>query len=204
MLTRLDKGHTAADLHRCVELLREVGIEPRPSLLPFTPWTRRRDLVELLDFVAAHDLIPNVDPVQYSIRLLLPPHSLLLDPPDPVLAGALLPASVGEIAVGWRSADPVLDELASALAALAEESATEGALPEENYRAVRRLVLSTLGEDDRGLPPLACAPGPAPSERGRLDESWFCCAEPTLAQLGRLASEEKAVFLGSAIPTARR
>ena len=79
VLARLDKGHNAADLmaRRC-GILRRAGIEPRPSLLPFTPWTTRDDLVELLDFVARHDLVANVDAVQYGIRLLLPPHSLLL------------------------------------------------------------------------------------------------------------------------------
>ena len=54
-------------------LLRAHGIEIRPSWLPFTPWTtRRRRAVALLDFVAEHDLVGNVDPVQYTIRLLLP------------------------------------------------------------------------------------------------------------------------------------
>ncbi|MGH2684195.1 MAG: radical SAM protein, partial [Actinomycetota bacterium] len=82
ILERLDKGHTAADAVEAVSILRGHGIELRPSLLPFTPWTTRRALADLIDFVAAHDLVGNVDPVQYSIRLLLPDGSLLLDHPD--------------------------------------------------------------------------------------------------------------------------
>ena len=39
ILERLDKGHTAADAGRAVRLLREHGIDVRPSFLPFTPWT---------------------------------------------------------------------------------------------------------------------------------------------------------------------
>ena len=58
--------------------LREHGIEVRPSWLPFTPWTTLDDLVDLIDFVVAHDLVANVDPVQYTVRLLLPEGSLLL------------------------------------------------------------------------------------------------------------------------------
>ena len=42
----------------------------QPSLLPFTPWTTLASLVGLMDFVADHDLIGNVDPVHYSIQLL--------------------------------------------------------------------------------------------------------------------------------------
>src|SRR3954470_4416888 len=72
ILSRLDKGHTAREAADAIALLREHGIEPRPSFMPFTPWTTVEDVVELLDFVAAHDLVGNVDPVQYTIRLLLP------------------------------------------------------------------------------------------------------------------------------------
>src|SRR5262249_19776766 len=77
MLARLHKGHRASDAAQAVEILRAYGIELRPSFLPFTPWTTRADIVDLIDFVAGHDLVANVDPVQYSIRLLLPEGSLL-------------------------------------------------------------------------------------------------------------------------------
>ena len=53
------------------------GIEIRPSFLPFTPWTTLDDVADIVDFVAAHDLVANVDPVQYTIRLLVPEGSLL-------------------------------------------------------------------------------------------------------------------------------
>src|SRR5436190_13047536 len=69
ILARLDKGHTAADAANAVALLREHGIEMRPSFLPFTPWTTEGDVLDILDFVVEHDLIGNVDPVQYAIRL---------------------------------------------------------------------------------------------------------------------------------------
>jgi hypothetical protein len=58
--------------------MREHGIEVRPSWMPFTPWTTPGDVVEMLDFVAEHDLGGNVDPIQYTTRLLLPEGSLLL------------------------------------------------------------------------------------------------------------------------------
>ena len=48
VLRILDKGHTAADAAEAVRLLRAHGIEPRPSLLPFTPWTTRDALLTLL------------------------------------------------------------------------------------------------------------------------------------------------------------
>ena len=77
-LERLDKGHTAAEAGQAVELLRSHGIEIRPSWLPFTPWATLDDVRAILEFVAEHDLVGNVDPVQYTIRLLVPEGSLLL------------------------------------------------------------------------------------------------------------------------------
>ena len=77
-LELLDKGHTAADAGQAVELLRTHGIEIRPSWLPFTPWATIDDVRAILEFVAVHGLVGNVDPVQYTIRLLVPEGSLLL------------------------------------------------------------------------------------------------------------------------------
>nr|MBA3654542.1 radical SAM protein [Actinomycetota bacterium] len=82
ILERLDKGHTAAEAAEAVRIVRRADIDLRPSWLPFTPWTTRPDVVDILDFVADHDLVASVDPVQYTIRLLLPRGSLLLDDPD--------------------------------------------------------------------------------------------------------------------------
>ncbi len=67
---------------RAVELLREHGIESRPVSHAFTPWTTPRDLPDIVDFVAAYDLVANVDPVPYTIRLLVPDGSLLLKRDD--------------------------------------------------------------------------------------------------------------------------
>jgi len=39
------------------------------------------DYLEILDFVETEGLIDHVDPVQYTIRLLVPPRSALLDRP---------------------------------------------------------------------------------------------------------------------------
>lgn len=200
VLERLDKGHSPGEARRAVELLRAAGIEPRPSLLPFTPWSERDDLVELLDFAAEFDLVWNLDPVQWGIRLLLPPGSLLLERPDPVLAAALAAGAGDGAAAGdemaqalgrrWAHADPLLDELALALGELVEKAAAVMEPLPETYAAVRGVVFDALGRGDRGVPePRAAArsavPGPL---RARLTEAWFCCAEPTGAQLARTVS----------------
>src|SRR5207245_6368789 len=79
VLAHLAKGHTRADLIEALRAVRAAGTALRPTWVPFTPWATLDDYRELLDFVEAHELIDAIDPVQYSIRLLVPPASLLLE-----------------------------------------------------------------------------------------------------------------------------
>jgi hypothetical protein len=175
VLERLDKGHTRVDAVRAVTILRTHGIEVRPSFLPFTPWTTRDDVVALLDFVHAHDLVGSVDPVQYTIRLLLPRGSLLLDHPD--IAPYLGEWDDERLTYKWRAADPGVDDLQAEIAAIVEAGTEKRADTVTTYERVRAAV---------GAPPVDLSG----STRGRprLSESWFCCAEPTNAQVVRLGA----------------
>jgi radical SAM superfamily enzyme YgiQ (UPF0313 family) len=161
ILERLDKGHTARKAADAIALLREHGIEPRPSLMPFTPWTSVGDVVELLDFVAAHDLMGNVDPVQYTIRLLLPEGSLLLDHPD--MRPHLGAYDAERLSWSWTAADPEVDELQARLAALVEGATAAGEPPAMTYERIR----AEVGADAQ------IEPGSVEG-RPRLTEPWFC------------------------------
>ena len=175
ILEHLDKGHTAADAALAVRILRDHQIDVRPSFLPFTPWTARDDVVQLLDFVADHDLVASVDPVQYTIRLLLPVDSLLLALPD--LAPHLGSWDAARLTYPWTSADPSMDDLQRELASLVESSIERGDAITETYAAVRAAV---------GARPVAL--GQVVTDRPHLTESWFCCAEPTDTQLKAVAT----------------
>jgi len=185
VLRRLDKGHTVAEEIEAVKVLRSAGIEPRPSLLPFTPWTTAGDLLDLLDLVAHCDLIGNVDPVQFTIRLLVPPGSLLLDSGD--LDGLLGPYDPEHLGWEWTSTDGRLDVLQQRLVALAQLADAESWDDMAAYRAVRAEAWRLLDIHDRAEAPPQSDPDLrsqiAPDERPRLSEAWFCCAEPTSAQL---------------------
>lgn len=183
VLARLHKGHTAADVVRAVAVLRAAGIEPRPSLVPFTPWTTRQGVADLLDLLDRADLVGNVDAVQLGIRLLLPPGSLLLDDPD---VQACLDG-YDDDALGWRwhHRDGAVDTLQVAVAQVAEQAACQGWPLAEAHGAVRRVVADALGR-----PELRRAPAADPALRSalagdarpRTTEPWFCCAEPTADQ----------------------
>jgi hypothetical protein len=183
-LAALDKGHTAAEASAAIALLRGHGIEVRPSWLPFTPWTTIEDLVALADFVLDHDLVPNVDPVQFTVRLLVPEGSLLLNRSD--MTPHLGPYDADRLGWTWVHPDPSIDLLQQELAALVEERVErDGA---ETFGAIDALIRSRSAHPSvRPSPAGAVSTGPRPEQRARLTEPWFCCSEPTAAQLAPLA-----------------
>ncbi|BDG07202.1 CUAEP/CCAEP-tail radical SAM (seleno)protein [Anaeromyxobacter paludicola] len=165
VLAKLDKGHTRADALRAFELCAETGVALRPSLLPFTPWSTLEDYLDLLQTFEERGWLPQLDPVQLSIRLLVPPGSLLLR--DPAFAGAALDPAA--LTFRWAHPDPRMDALQAKVAGLVEERAAAGADPLETVAAVKALALAAAGRvhqhvtraRDRRFTP-------------RLTESWFC------------------------------
>lgn len=174
----LDKGHTASDASQAVMALRECGIEVRPSWLPFTPWTTISDLVDLFDFVAAHDLVANVDPVQYSIRLLLPEGSLLAGTPD--MSPHLVGYDPGLLGWTWTHPDPEVEHLNKVIAHEVETSLGEPA--EDTFERLDAIVRGAEGSRRPRPQNGSVSRGPV-GARPRLSETWFCCSEPTQSQL---------------------
>ena len=162
-LQALRKGHCAADVPRALRLVRAAGIDLRPTLLPYTPWTELGDLPLLFDFATEHDLLEQIDPVQYTLRLLIPPGSAILDGDEPrPWLSRFEPEQFGW---AWTHPDPRVDELWRASAALAKDDAESGADPLHTFRRLRALA------DDRPHPRTA----PRARKRApRLTEPWFC------------------------------
>jgi len=159
VLDILDKGHHAADIVAALEIVRGAGLSLRPTFLPFTPWTTAADYLALVHFVLEHDLTAEVDPVQLTLRLLVPPGSLLLDRPE---FGALDEATCSHV---WTHPDPRMDALQAEVAALAEQHAAD---PEAAFAAIHLAAARALG---------AHPPHTAPPPRRRvprLSEPWFC------------------------------
>lgn len=165
ILRRLDKGHTAGDAARAVELLRGAGIDIHPTWLPFTPWTTAASVADIAGFVWEHDVAPVTDPVQLSIRLLIPDGSLLLDLPD--LKPYLLGYDDTSLGYRWRSADPAMDELQTRLGEMADRATTAGEDSLVTLRAMTEVIAEAGGRD---IP----AGAVSVTGRPRLTEPWFC------------------------------
>ena len=121
VLAALAKGHHAADVGRALAVVRAAGMSLRPTFVAFTPWTTLADYLELCGFIRDNRLQDEVDPVQLSIRLLVPPGSLLLAAPDiaPFL-GSLDPEA---LTYRWTHPDPRMDQLEADVSALVEAAA---------------------------------------------------------------------------------
>lgn len=170
VLRILDKGHTAAGGERAVEVLRSAGIEIRPSLLPFTPWSTVQGIAELFAFADRCDLVDSIDPVQFTIRLLVPQGSLLAN------HAAMLPQrgdyDHAAMTYRWTAAHADVDALQVRLAAIAEDGASAGEAPRRTYARMRAVVAEAL---DPGETLLAASIGIGSTEaRPKMTEPWFC------------------------------
>lgn len=171
VLRNLQKGHTRADVFAAVDLLREVGIALRPSLVPFTPWETLESYLYILGSVEDKQLIDYIDPVQYTIRLLVPPGSSLLcqESIQPYL-GELDHESFTH---RWRHPDPRMDELQKAVTIAVESASQVSEDPFITFHRVRNLVYAAIGEEKSAVT-LPMDFEPNRRRPPRLTEDWFC------------------------------
>jgi radical SAM superfamily enzyme YgiQ (UPF0313 family) len=113
VLEKLDKHHTRADFLQVVELFREAGLVLQPTFVPFTPWTTQDSYCELLDVIRAHELIENVAPIQFAIRLLIPAGSRLLELEN--IRTAVGSFDEAALVYPWTNADVRVDRLCEEL-----------------------------------------------------------------------------------------
>jgi len=170
VLLHLDKGHTAADVIEVFDLMQDVGIPLRPSLLPFSPWETLESYTALLDFFEEHHLIEHIDPVHLSIRLLVPPGSALLDAPDSYKWLGELDSSA--YSYTWKHSDPRMDELQQKIAQQVEQAEGSQTSPVETFLRVKGLVHATRGT--RLSLFTALRSYGTPQVLPHLTESWFC------------------------------
>ena len=166
VLAELQKGHTVADMDEALAILDEAALPVQPTWVPFTPWTTLDDYREMLGWIRSRGLIPHVSAVQLSIRLLIPPHSALLD-------GGPLPSWLGPLdsanfTYRWVHPDPRMDILQQEVAALVEQAADGDVY--HTFHAVEQLA-----SDLAGVPaPTWTAPLLPDLPPPRLTEDWFC------------------------------
>lgn len=176
ILDRLAKGHTHADFEAALAHCRALGVALAPTFVPFTPWTTLEGYRDLLASLLGLRLVEAVPPVQLAIRLLVPQGSHLLQLPD-------FAARVGEfdetmLGYPWQAGDARVDALQADIMAWVM-AAERIMLPRgEVFDGIWARTHAALG---------VAAPPLDPAQFGTAiphhSEPWYCCAEPTDAQL---------------------
>ena len=122
----------------------------------------------MLDFVEREGLIDAVDPVQLSIRLLVPPGSLLAE--SPAMRPYLGRLVAQDFYYEWTHPDPAMERLHRAVTAVVAEAAKASEDAVVTFGRIRTLADAAAG--------CRLAPrrrSPAPTRRApRLSEPWFC------------------------------
>ena len=170
VLQQLEKGHTSTDVAEVFDLMEQVGIALRPSLMPFSPWETLESYIELLAFFETHHLVEHVDPVHFSIRLLIPPGSALLD-------ASATQSWLGELDAAaytyrWRHPDERMDDLHKQVTTLVEKAQRVQADPVETFFSIKALALAAADQEMC----VSCAIQSYGTRKilPHLTETWFC------------------------------
>jgi radical SAM superfamily enzyme YgiQ (UPF0313 family) len=161
----LHKGHTRAGFIEAVALCRDAGIALVPTFVAFHPWLTLDGYCDLLDTIAALDLIDHVAPIQLGIRLLVPQGSHLVGVDE--MREHLGPFDPHTLTYRWRHPDPRVDALH------AEVSALIGARVNADRDTVFSEI-SRLAHDLAGTPMPDARPARDRATVPYLNEPWYC------------------------------
>ena len=169
VLTILEKHHTRADVETAIDIVHGAGIALRPTWVPFTPWTTLDDYLEIFQFVDTHRLVYHVDPVQYAVRLLIPPGSHLLNRPETKALSLTLDEAA--FSYTWTHPDARMDELHKTVNTLVENDAQAGLDTLETFYRIWALAADMHGSRHT---PLGFRSKEVHQLAPRITEAWFC------------------------------
>ena len=169
VLEKLQKGHTRADFLRVVDLFRRVGLNLQPTFVPFTPWTTFDNYLDLLDQLRQLDLVEAVSPIQFAIRLLIPPGSRMLELDD--VKEMVSPLDPVALVYPWKNSNPALDTLANELQELVATSEKQKRTRSETFELIYRTANLAGG---RRIPLSQMSVLPSRATVPYLNEPWYC------------------------------
>jgi radical SAM superfamily enzyme YgiQ (UPF0313 family) len=169
-LAIFEKHHSTRDFEAVVQLCRQAGLALVPTFVAFTPWTTLASYRRFLTEIARLELIDQVAPVQYAIRLLIPPGSRLLELAE--VRGLVGPLDESRLSFIWRNRDPRVDELQRDLEGLIQVATAENAARRTIFRRIWERAHSAAGSGTSHVaaPILATAQRFVPY----LTEPWYC------------------------------
>jgi radical SAM superfamily enzyme YgiQ (UPF0313 family) len=173
VLEKLDKNHTREDFLRTIELFRELRLTLQPTFVAFTPWTTLESYCEMLDVIREHDLVQNVAPIQFAIRLLIPAGSRLLELPDiAAMAGDFDEAA---LVYPWKHPDARVDLLCEELQEIVHAGEKRNHGRARIFERITLAAYSAAGrEKEAEMQSGALAILAARATIPYLNEPWYC------------------------------
>ena len=176
VLSILEKNHTSNDLNNSIEISQDFGIDIRPTWMPFSPWTELNDLSNIVKLIEKYELRETVDPIQLTIKLLIPKHSLIIKKPE--INKYLGNYEKNSLSFKWEYENNDVEKLQSSLfdfilnnSELNEHKQYLG-MVNIIEKCTDTKLLTNSSYDFKNVP--------------KLSETWFCCAEPSKIQLDRI------------------
>ena len=176
VLTILEKNHSSVDLANAIEISQTNNIDIRPTWMPFSPWTNQNDLIDIIKLIENYKLRETVDPIQLTIKLLIPKNSLILQRSE--IKVYLKDYDKNSLSYMWDYKDEKVNKLQVSLfnylldtPDLDEHSQYLGMVKIIENMTQSNLI-SDLNYSYKNVP--------------KLSETWFCCAEPSQIQLDRI------------------
>lgn len=169
ILEKLEKGHTQLDVRAAKRIADEAGVVMRPTFVAFTPWTGIDDYLHVMEMIEELGWIDNIAPVQYAIRLLIPPGSCLLgkDYTDRHLTTFNEDLFTWE----WRHPDQRMEQLYADVNELVRDADAKQEDSRLTFYRIKSLALAAVSGRE-----VRVAAGALPERRAtpRLSEPWFC------------------------------
>ncbi len=169
ILKIFDKGHSREDFFRVVKMFRQVGLTLNPTFVAFNPWTSLEGYRDFLATIARLNLVENVSPVQYAIRLLIPEGSGLLALPE--TRAVLGPFNRELLSYQWRHPDSRVDDFQREIMEIVNRGVAQNAARYDIFGEIWQCLNRQLAED---IPPPELNATVSRVEIPYLNEPWYC------------------------------
>jgi radical SAM superfamily enzyme YgiQ (UPF0313 family) len=177
ILQLLNKGHTRSDFAKVVVACEKINLNLAPTFVAFTPWTTSESYLEFLRDIVRFNLVSRVPTVQYGLRLLVPQGSYLLQ--QDCFRHFLGRYNADALSYGWHYEKPLSENFEIEVRHVVEGLVAKGFSVRAAFQELWKIVHAMNGVPAPALPLDHSMPTPT------MSEAWYCCAEPTEAQLNR-------------------
>ena len=144
--------------------------------MPFSPWTKQKDLIDIIKLIENYKLRETVDPIQLTIKLLIPKHSLIIQRSE--ISEFINDYDKNSLSYVWDYRDKEVNELQISLFNYLLENPD---LDEHSQYLGMVEIIETMTRSN-----LILDPDYRFKNVPKLSETWFCCAEPSPIQLNRI------------------